>query len=713
MFKLFGVSGSACPRCDHVSGQAASYCAACGVTLGTPQPVLRDNRWVPAENEMAVFFGINQLSGLFRKALVVPPTTRAYILQADKATEVPQGEYELEGFFSRLNHLLRDQPGEILITRQAPFTLSFAMQEINTAEYLKLDIVCTLSIQIEVVSAFAQYFMQIPGCITTEQVQVLLQPLLRQVLTEFFGAQSLHEMSTNPLLREQLNERVHGALKLRLAHFGLAILQVETLQLQHEKWNENREREGLLALILDAKRVEGNHAQQLRNLYTEQQWHAIEEQEQQQQQQLRRARLAREQRGERANLILEEREQLQALRAREIELYGRIVEAQNRKQAIEAGAKVALQTLELDLQHQASIRHTDALTWEQIRKLAQIKLRTELELAQLAAKETVLLQQQHAEQLLQQWQGQQKLAQIEQIGNEQLRRVEMVRLRQNEEQQQQHEQQLQAQILQAKLHGLSLEREARAHEAQRILNWEGEVARMRQRELLRGDDLQQTDHQLQVEAIQQKIKDLQRAGGQADALAQQEKLLRTIEAHAVFAQQERAIKKALMQDELEAEEQRSLLREQEQEAAWQRRLQQEEQSHQQRLARGAALDNVSDLSKVALADLPNAALLADILKTQVQAGMSAEQIQAGREASTSDAAAQAVQQERQWQIERSQEERNHVLAMLQVSRSGSGVGNTAALEPNISSRHGIRICHVGHANLPTAKFCAECGAPLV
>ncbi|MEG0886270.1 MAG: hypothetical protein RSH52_34095, partial [Janthinobacterium sp.] len=52
------------------------------------------------------------------------------ILQADKATEVPQGEYEIEGFFTRLNHLLRNQNAEILITRTLPLPASTATEEL-------------------------------------------------------------------------------------------------------------------------------------------------------------------------------------------------------------------------------------------------------------------------------------------------------------------------------------------------------------------------------------------------------------------------------------------------------------------------------------------------------------------------------------------------------------------------------------------------------
>ena len=721
MFKSFGVRGLACPRCDSRSNQSAgaggNYCSACGISLGAPHPLLRNNRWLPQDDEMAVFFGIEQVTGLFRKALLVPPGARAWILQSNQATEVPPGEYELEGFFSRLNHLLRNRPAEILITRSAPFVLEFALADIASAEFLLLDVACSLSIQIESCIHFAQYFMQAPGAITTKQIATLLQPMLRQVLVEFLGAQALPEMAANPALREELNERIHGALKLRLAQFGLGIVQVETLRLQHQKWSENRERQGVLALILDARRVELDHRQQLHELYSEQQWAAIERQAEQQRQQLKRAQLARGQREERANLVLEEREQMQALRAREIELYGRIVEAQNRKQAIERGAQIALQELELGWQNQARERQHEALGWQQVRELAQIKMRTELELAQLDAKETLLLAQQSLAQQVQSWQWQQQLAQIDQIGNEQQRRLELARVRSSQEQQHREQLQLEAAQQQARLQELALTRAARTREAQRLQDWEDENARARQRELLRDDGLQDREHRLQLEAVQQKILDLQRSGLDADALAQQQKLLRTIEAHAAMQASGRAAQRALEQDALEAEQQRSLLRQQEQEAAWQQTLKLEAQAHQQRLARFAALDQVSDLAKVALAELPNAALVADILKAQVQSGMSAEQIKAGNlQGQSGEAVAQALHEERHMQNARNAEERRHLLDMLQATRSGAGASFVASATLATAqvpvAAQALKHCLHGHANLPQAKFCVECGVPL-
>ncbi|HEV7816827.1 MAG TPA: hypothetical protein VGP06_17235, partial [Janthinobacterium sp.] len=136
MFQMFGFGGVKCPRCEHKNDGESGYCASCGLTLGAPrnEPVLRDNRWMPAADELAVFFGVRQLSGIFTKTLRVPAASRAYILQGDKATEVPQGEYEIEGFFTRLNHLLRDQHAEILITRMTPVPVEFVFSDLHTAE---------------------------------------------------------------------------------------------------------------------------------------------------------------------------------------------------------------------------------------------------------------------------------------------------------------------------------------------------------------------------------------------------------------------------------------------------------------------------------------------------------------------------------------------------------------------------------------------------
>ena len=149
MLRMFGVNGAKCPRCAHGKVAADGYCAVCGLMPGTPRhaPVLVENRWVPGPDELAVFFGVRALSGVFVKTLRVPATARAYILQGDQATEVPQGEYEIEGFFTRLNHLLRDQHAEILVTRSSALPVEFDLDGLFSAEHLAVSARLALSVE--------------------------------------------------------------------------------------------------------------------------------------------------------------------------------------------------------------------------------------------------------------------------------------------------------------------------------------------------------------------------------------------------------------------------------------------------------------------------------------------------------------------------------------------------------------------------------------
>jgi len=282
MFQMFGFGGVKCPRCEHKNAGDSGYCAQCGLTLGAKrsEPIFHDNRWIPGDNELAVFFGVRELSGLFVKTLRVPATTRAYILQGDKATEVPQGEYEIEGFFTRLNHLLRNQHAEILITRSAAMPVEFDFDDLQTAEHLKVSARFSVSIRIEQVSAFAQHFMTMPGTVTTDHLRELLAPSVRQLAAEFIAGQPIRDMAANRDLRPQLDERLQGALKLRLAQYGLAVVQVDTLALRHDKFDANRARIGSLWLVADDRRVEIEHAMQLDQLYNEQEWQAIWREEQ-------------------------------------------------------------------------------------------------------------------------------------------------------------------------------------------------------------------------------------------------------------------------------------------------------------------------------------------------------------------------------------------------------------------------------------------------
>ncbi|NHZ98675.1 hypothetical protein [Massilia sp. CCM 8734] len=747
MFQMFGFGGVTCPRCEHQNAGDAGYCARCGLTLGGPrnEPVFRENRWIPGPGELAVFFGVEQLSGLFVKTLRVPATTRAYILQADKATEVPQGEYEIEGFFTRLNHLLRNQHAEILITRTAAMPVEFSFDDLQTSEHLAIGAQFTVSMKIEQVSAFARHFMTMPGTVTTEHLRELLAPSVRQLAAEFIAGQSIRDMSGNRDLRPQLDERLQGALKLRLAQYGLAVAQVDTLALRHDKFDAHQARIGTLWLVADERHVKLEHAKQLDQLYNDEEWQRIRVEEQENRLRYRRQELRQDDSIEKAGLTLQNAERLQALRAREIDLYGRIVESKNRKQAIERGAGDIVTELEHELAKKGAAREDESTEWAHLRHLAQIRMRTELEVAQQGALEMrQLAQQRFSHQLLQQ-QIQNKITQALGIEDETRKRAELARLHQAQKTASERQAALEQEQHTAQWQSLALANAAYKRETERIAEWEEELALDRKRDLLRADMLKDAGARADAEQINQKIGTLRRGGAQQDAIAQHEKLLRTIDADGRHQRQSQQI-------ELEAEEKRHALRRQEQEAAWQQELKRlgheretqfAQQAHEAELARieisrVSTIGALSDTGKVALAAGPNALALADVMKTQVHASMTPHQLAALASvvaatysvtpAEAARGAQERVERERALRDAEVDKDRRHQLDLLGMqndvnkaalaSQSGLGIGvaqGGARVGYDQAARAQVRVCRMcinGHRAGPTDKFCAECGAAI-
>ena len=725
MVQMFGFGGSKCPRCEHKNAGGAGYCAACGITLGAPRnaPVLVDNRWIAGPDELAVFFGVRALSGIFVKTLRVPATARAYILQGGQATEVPQGEYEIEGFFSRLNHLLRDGHAEILVTRTNALPVEFDFDDLETAEHLAVGARFNVSLRIENVPAFARHFMTMPGTVTVAQLRELLQPAVRQLAAEFVGARSLREMAGERELRGQFDERLQGALRLLLADHGLGVVQVDTLALRHDKFDANRARIGTLWLAADERRVQMTHARQLEELYDEQAWHRITRDEQAARLRLRRLELQESETLQRGEVTLNYAERALAMRAREIELYGRIAEAKNRREALERGAGEVLAELEHDLAQKRGQRAGEQAEWAHLQALAAIRMRGVLEVAQQEAQQArTLARQRFAQQLLTQ-QIRNKVEQAKEIEDASRQRAELARLRANEEAAARRAHDLDQEEHKAQFDLVLLANAARRRAQEREQEWIELQAQARVREHAGRDDLE-------AEGVKQQLEALRREGGRAESIAQHEKLLRTIDAE---QRQARAAKEV----ELLAEERRHQQRRAEQEAAWQQELRRLGAERAERAAglahaldlarleitRAEALDALDDTTKLAVAAAPNAVVLADYLKTRVHAAMDAGQltalagvVAAGGALSAADAARLAQESLERERVRREIEvdkDRRHQLDLLalqnDVNKAALAAQAQVAGAPVPTTQ---RACAHGHPVRGEDRFCGACGAPL-
>ena len=727
MFQMFGFGGTRCPRCEHKNAGGAGYCAACGITLGAPRnkPVLVENRWIAGPDELAVFFGVNALSGLFVKTLRVPATARAWILQGDQATEVPQGEYEIEGFFTRLNHLLRDGHAEILITRTSALPVEFAFEDLETVEHLQVAARFTVSLRVENVPAFARHFMTMPGVVGSAQLRELLEPAVRQLAAEFVGAQSLREMAANRDLRPQFDERLQGALRLLLAQYGLGVAGVDTLALRHDKFDANRARIGTLWLAADERRVQMAHARQLDELYDEQEWQRIGREEHEARLRLRRLELRQDEALDRAELTLGNAERAHGIRAREIDLYARVAEAKSRREAIERGAGEVLAELEHDFAKKRGERAGEEAEWRHLQALAQIRMRGALEVAQQEAIGARQLAQQRFAQTLLLQQIRNKVEQAKEIADASRRREELARLRAAEDLAARRARALEEEEHAAQLGLLALANAARRRALEREQEWEELAGQQRMRELQRAESLE-------AERVQQKIDALKREGGQQDAVAQHEKLLRTIEAEHRQAQRAKEV-------ELMAGERQHALRRAEQEAQWQQELRRLGHERAERaaqlehalelarieIARAEAIGRLDDTAKLAVAAAPNAAVLADYMKTRVHATMDAGQlaslagvVAAGGELKALDAARLAQEAAEQERLRRDREvdkDRRHQIDLLTLQNdvNKTALGAQASVAGAlVQAVEEARRCAQGHPARAGDRFCASCGAAL-
>lgn len=608
-----------CARCAGLQqiepGDSQAHCNACGLHLMMPRhdPILHDNCWQARADEFAVVLKLSQMQGIFRKALQVPPGTRAYIVQQGRSVEVAPGEYELEGFFNRLNHLLRDQAADILITRDAPFALDFVFTDLPCAEFLPLQAKFSLSLSLQQIAAFARHFMLQPGLITRQDLQQLLAAPVRQVAAEFLGARSLQDLlnlAGQQDLRLQLNERLQAMLSLQLSQFGLGLMQVDTLQLSHSRYDQARHKLGEISLLLAAEQDKLQLQKQINSLYDSRAWQEVEhkaaqeklrieqqlQQEQVQEQGSSQRQLAQHERS------LQHAEKMLVLRARKIELLGRILQSENEEQALRNGAHEALRSLQQEMAGKAVARAQTAANWQQTRALAEIKMRAELEMAQHSAHEQSRLQQlQFRAQVAQlQWQHQARhLDEVCAHGQRQAlqRRAHLLQMQAAE-----FERRMQLQEFQGQLALQRMQAQIRQQELHNILTWEQALQQQKLAQVGRDEALLDARHGLQVAQVEQEVQSLH-SRGRAEDIAQHHTSLRS--ALALKA---------------EFEQQQMHIRQQEEDMRWQRQQAQAAETARQEMTRMGVIGNLDDMSKLAVAPVANATLLAEVMKSKMQSG---------------------------------------------------------------------------------------------
>lgn len=672
MRKLFSYPKISCARCEHENRQDSDYCARCGLMLSSPRhdAVLRQQRWLPADDEVAIFFAVQSIDKIAKDHLQIPARARAFILQNQRSVELFAGDYDSAGLRAKTRHFSADLPLEILITRSLPFALHFHFEDLHTVEFLPMQVRCLVRIKIEQVALFARHFMSAPGSITTLQLQEIFEATVRHALQNWLSTKSLREIQDQTELAAQFDTHLLTNLNSHLTLYGFAATQASVQELRHEKLSGDREKLSeqsiSTGLQIDAQRSQLDHAKTADTLYSEREWQKITKQEEQVRLRYRHEEMRQQfakdlgwlylkgehdkanKRLSRAKLQQDEAERLQTIRLREIELYGQIADAHNRKQATNKNTADTIRELEHRLKEKSEARQNEADQWLHIRSLARIKMRSESEISQLHCKQAAQLLQQQIEQQIKRNQLEHEIAQSRLIADRDEQKYQIQRLKEKQARLEQHEQELEDERQKNRLINIGIETEVRAREFQRMQAWEEELHQQRTRDLHREERLKDTDTALKVAQVQTDIDSLQTHTEHTRSETQHAKLLRTLEAHQrlLLQEQQQEQQKAVQAQELEKS--RLQLIQEEANNRWQRQQQHLAAEQQQAIAKAKieierlnAIANFSETGKIATAEVPNATALAEVMKLQTQASMSAEQILA-TQAGQSMHAAQAM-----------------------------------------------------------------------
>nr|WP_314861035.1 hypothetical protein [uncultured Undibacterium sp.] len=725
MRKLFSSLKLRCTRCEHENRQGSDYCAQCGLMLSSPdhESILRQHRWLPADDEVAIFFAVQSVDKIAKNNFQIPARARAFVLQNQRIVELLAGDYDIASLREKTKHLASDQAIEVLITRSLPFALHFQFENLHTVEFLPMRANCLVRVKIDDVAIFAKHFMTAPGSINTLQLQELFEATVRHSLQNWLSTQSLRSLQDQADLAPKLDTHLLTDINLQLAQYGFSTTQTTVQALRHEKLFGDREKiieQNMSAeLQLDSQRMQLEHATHANSLYSEREWQKIAKQEEQVRVRYRDEEMRQQfgkdlgwlylkgeqdkanKRLSRAKLRQDEAERLQTIRLREIELYGQIAAAHTRKHALSKDTAETIRELEHKLKEKSETRQNEADQWVHIRTLARIKMLSESELSQLHGKQAAQLLQQQIEQQIKKNQLEHEIAQSNLIADRDEQKYQTQLLREKKQRFELHEQELEDERQKNRLINIGIETEVRAREFQRMQAWEEELHQQRTRDLQREERLKVKDTDLKIAHVEVEINSLENKAELARALVQQEKLMRTLEIHQRLEQQEQ--QKAMQLVELE--QSRMEISQTEENNRWQRQQQMTVAEQQQQLAlakidieRLSAIANFSETGKIATADGPNAIALAEIVKLQTQASMSPEQILA-TQAGLSAHAAQAMSSMSQIQQGMSLEQ---AMKMLQERLREE----REAREADLQRRHEIDLSmaqNLGHHQIHSAS----------
>ncbi len=362
-----------CPSCAEALPKDALFCGKCGVSLQEERnSEVKNNTWQAKEDEFAGRIKAKDLQGFFSSTqLVVAPGSQAYIF--DKGTQagiMKAGSYTLESMLSKFVHLGSSKNIEAIIFREAPLTLSMDFYELLSKDYLPLNFFLQFQVQITNPEMFISNYMGInKQTVTIRDIEKLLMPLTKQIVSETLGAYNIASISDTQTMRSKLSRILEEGMEKSLSRYGLDIVEIPSLIISQTEYDNNNKIVAQAWLESDRQKKELEAQQSFDSIQRQADMHEIENLKHAQQMIFLHRQLA-----------YSDKENSYTQQLKEIDLLERVSKAETKEEAIRLNAADEIAQLEHQAKQRKQTRQEETIEWQYVRQQAQMQRDQQLQI---------------------------------------------------------------------------------------------------------------------------------------------------------------------------------------------------------------------------------------------------------------------------------------------------------------------------------------------
>jgi hypothetical protein len=233
------------------------FCGHCGRPIHAASSDIRRHRWWRSPEEVAVRFEASNLAdliygftdtqkrtlvgelkaalaGLLDKGFVIEEGTLAVLLQRGQAQVLGPGRYGGGSLNDRMSQIVAGEPIALVMMDGSPVELSVAIEDLLTAESVKVSVRGQLVVQIDDPVLFHTVFVKGAKRVTRRELGDRLAPEARLALLDAVSGTPAKSLRTGTELQTQLERRLDGDLRAALEPWGLRLTDVRGLTVSGE-----------------------------------------------------------------------------------------------------------------------------------------------------------------------------------------------------------------------------------------------------------------------------------------------------------------------------------------------------------------------------------------------------------------------------------------------------------------------------------------------